>query len=116
MGKPCTTSMFESIDKFASMRTDCSVFNTVIGDFTMDYGTLWTVIIILIYAILMRHALQGDNTGALPFAKLIIVYIAWRIASLGFIAFSYRGIGGNIQLVTDILFYFFISKQYALKR
>lgn len=116
MGKPCTNTMFESIDTFTTMHTNCSVFNTVIGDFTMDYGAIWTTIMMILYVILMRHALPGEETDAYPFARLIILFIAWRIASIGFIAFSYRGIGGNIQLVTDIILYFFLRNRYVLKR
>ena len=47
LGQPCTQTMFESIDNFPSMRTNCSVFNTVVGDFTMDFGAIWTVVILL---------------------------------------------------------------------
>lgn len=116
MGKPCTNNMFESIDKFTAMRTNCSVFNTVIGDFTMDFGAIVTAFLFLCYAAFMHRALRGADNDNFPFAKLIFVLIAWRIASMGFIAFSYRGIGGNLQIVTDILLYLLLGKQHVLKR
>ena len=116
IGLPCTQTMFESIDTFTTMRTNCSIFNTVVGDFTMDFGAIWTVIIFLLYATLMHRALLDADNENFPFAKLIIVIIAWRIASIGFIAYSYRGIGGNLQVVTDILFYLLMRKRYVLKQ
>lgn len=116
LGQPCTQTMFESIDNFPSMRTNCSVFNTVVGDFTMDFGAIWTVVILLFYAALMHVSLRDANNENFPIAKLIIVIIAWRIASMGFIAYSYRGIAGNLQIVTDILFYLLLRKRYVLKR
>ena len=116
LGKPCTQTMFESIDNFPSMRTNCSVFNTVVGDFTMDFGAIWTVVILLIYATLMHVALRDADKENFPISKLIIVIIAWRIASMGFIAYSYRGIAGNLQIVTDILFYLLLRNRYVLKR
>jgi hypothetical protein len=116
IGLPCTQTMFESIDTFTTMRTNCSIFNTVVGDFTMDFGAIWTVIIFLLYATLMHRALRDADNENFPFAKLIIVIIAWRIASIGFIAYSYRGIGGNLQVVTDILFYLLMRKRYVLKQ
>lgn len=116
MGKPCTQTMFENIDNFPSMRTNCSIFNTVAGDFTMDFGAIWTAIMFLIYAVLMHMAIRDADNENFPFAKLIIAIIAWRIASMGFITYSYRGIGGNLQVVTDILFYFILRRKYVLKR
>ena len=116
MGKECTKTMFESVDKFTSMRTNCSIFNTIVGDFTMDFGVIWTTIIMLLYAALMHFALRNEDSDHFPFAKLIIVIIAWRIAAIGYISFSYRGIGGNIQLVADLLFYFLLRYRYVYKR
>ena len=116
MGKTCTKTMFDSIDTFTTMRTNCSIFNTVVGDFTMDFGVLWTIVILILYALIMHRALRDADEENFLFAQLIIVIIAWRIASTGFISFSYRGIGGNLQLVTDILFYFILRRQYVLKR
>lgn len=116
MGKPCTKTMFDSIDTFTTMRTNCSIFNTVVGDFTMDFGVLWTTVILILYALIMHRALRDADEENFLFAQLIIVIIAWRIASTGFIAFSYRGIGGNLQLVSDILFYFILRRKYVLKQ
>lgn len=116
MGKECTKTMFESVDKFTSMRTNCSIFNTIVGDFTMDFGVIWTTIIMFLYAALMHFALRNEDSDHFPFAKLIIVIIAWRIAAIGYISFSYRGIGGNIQLVADLLFYFLLRYRYVYKR
>ena len=64
----------------------------------------------------MHLSLRDANNENFPIAKLIIVIIAWRIASMGFIAYSYRGIAGNLQIVTDILFYLLLRKRYVLKR
>ena len=116
MGQTYTQTMFESIDTFTTMRTNCSIFNTVVGDFTMDYGAIWTALLFIGYALLMHHAIRGTNTEEFPFEKLIIIIIAWRIASIGFIAFSYRGIGGNLQLVTDIILYFILKHRYVINK
>lgn len=116
MGKEYTKTMFESIDKFTTMRTNCSIFNTVVGDFTMDFGVIWATIIMLLYATLMHFALRHDDSENFHFAKLIIIIIAWRIAAIGYISFSYRGIGGNIRLVADLLFYFLLRYRYVYKR
>ena len=114
MGKPCTKTMFDSIDSFPTMRTNCSVFNTVVGDFTMDFGVLWTFVIFSLYAGLMHRELREADPESFPIQKLLLVILAWRIASLGYIAFSYRGIGGNLQIVTDLILYVILSRNYVL--
>lgn len=116
LGLPCTKTMFDSIDTFVGMNSNCSVFNTVVGDFTMDIGVIWTVILFIFYAVFMHSELKNEDEASFPFSKLIILIIAWRIASIGFISFSYRGIGGNLQLVTDIVLYMLLKRKYVLAK
>ena len=108
--------MFESVDTFTTMTTNCSVFNTVVGDFTMDFGAIWTVLIFAFYAFLMHRQLKDIDNNAFPFAKLIIIIVAWRLITLGFIAYSYRGIGGNLQIITDILIYLILKREYVFSK
>lgn len=102
--------------KYSNLKIDDYYFYTHVGDFTLDYGPLWGMVIIIALTILFI-ALTKTNEGKIPFHKLIILYFVLCINCQGLMyLFSFSDTGGGLQIITTILSYFYFKFNYMHSR
>jgi oligosaccharide repeat unit polymerase len=101
---------YESLSKYSYMKMNESRFYTFVGDFTLDYGPLITVVLFLLFMAIFMTIITVRR-GRLLFHKVIIIYLLSIICS-GFYLYPLAGFGGNIQIIVYILYYLFFKIDY----
>jgi|GEM_PF-704500 len=100
------------LSKYSYMNMNKSVFYTYVGEFTLDYGPIFSVVIFIISSLFFFYSLNIKN-NCMMFYQYIIYYIL-LYGCLGYFHFPWSNIDGNLQLVT-LLFLSLIFKVDSLK-
>lgn len=100
------------LSKYSYMNMNESVFYTYVGEFTLDYGPIFSVVIFIISSLFFFYSLNIKN-NCMMFYQYIIYYIL-LYGCLGYFHFPWSNIDGNLQLVT-LLFLSLIFKVDSLK-
>ena len=106
----------ETREKYSEMKLDDGHFSTYVGDFTLDYGGVWTLIIFCVFSFLMFYITQVRH-GKILFHQLLGLYFIMCICVQGgFYLFSYS-YGGNYVIIAFIFMYFlfWIDSKLQLK-
>lgn len=97
LGFPTARDYYARLQKYYYMKIDESVFYTFIGDFVLDYGPIYAIVIIFILSLLFGVALKIRKRRLL-FHQYIIYYIL-MVGCLGYYQFPWGRIEGNLQLL-----------------
>lgn len=103
--------VMERRQKYHSMKMDDSIFYTFVGDFTLDFGPITTIILFVLYAIIFSR-LTKSHKRRISFSKLILLYLAVLIPLQGGMYLFTFSDGGNYSLLA----FAFIAFVFNLKR
>lgn len=105
LGIPNTPKGMNAVrSKYSSMKMDDSVFSTFVGDFTLDFGPVLAFIIFTVFSLIFVRVTSFYGT-AIPFHKMILVYLAMIICMQGGMYLFSFSFTGNLGLLTIFLFY-----------
>lgn len=103
----------ERMDKYSYMNMSENIFYTFIGDFTLDYGPILAVVIILGFSMFVLFKTQIGTTQTLLFHQLILLYLLMCICVQGaFTLFSFSDIGGNLRFILTLFLYLYFKIDY----
>lgn len=105
-------NFFDRLYKYSHMKMDESVFYTFVGDFTLDFGPIISFFIFIIASVFFSHKTKVFNQTIL-FHQLILLFFVVCVCVQGAITlFSFSDIGGNLNLITFVLIYFWFKIDY----
>lgn len=102
----------ERVLKYNHLQINETSFYTFVGDFTIDFGPVFAVLIFILAVIFFRRELRIGDT--IPFPKLLIVYLIICIICKGLPLFPYSNIIGNLRLLLYLLIYLYFQIDYNL--
>lgn len=103
---------FERLYKYSHMKMNESVFYTFVGDFTLDFGPIISFFIFNIASVFFSLKTKVFNQTIL-FHQLILLFFVICVCVQGALTlFSFSDIGGNLNLITFILVYFWFRIDY----
>ena len=104
LGYDVAKELQETREKYSHMKLDDGHFSTYVGDFTLDYGPIWTLIIFSLFSIIMLKIINIKN-GKIYFHQLLCMYFIMCICIQGgFYLFSYS-YGGNYVIIAFVFMY-----------
>lgn len=95
------------LNKYHDMKLNESRFYTFVGDFTLDYGPVWAVVIFAATALFFKKCLKVRN-GTITFHQYLMFYLLMH-GCLGYFQFPLGREGGNLKMI-GILFFAFLFK------
>lgn len=99
-----------------SLKIDDDVFYTYVGDFTLDYGPFWAVIIFIVFSVLFVKIIKTNSNETIPFYKMIPVYfVACVCMQGGMYLFSYSHMA-NYKIMTIFLVYLLFRFDHLFNR
>lgn len=101
LGMETAANYASRISKYKEMKMNESVFSTFVGDFTLDFGPILTVIIFMVISYSFFRCLCVRNHSIL-FYQFILLYVLLEIV-LGFFLYLYADSFGNIRLLAFLL-------------
>lgn len=102
----------ERIWKYRNMTIDESVFISYVGDFTLDFGPVFSFVLFLLIAIYFRNRLIVRNKELL-FHQYILLYVLVKI-NLGFFLHLFADVFGNVQLLSLMMIYWIFKLDYQM--
>ena len=97
--------------KHRKMKLDDSRFSTFVGDFCLDFGSVFTAIIFCITSFFMVKLTKCKNKTIL-FHQLILVYLIMSICITGGMYLFYYSFKGNYSLIGFMIMYFIFKQDY----
>ena len=98
--------------KYSNLKIDDYYFYTFVGDFTIDYGPVWAMIIFII-ATLIFLRLTKPTDGKLTFHQVIVLYFVLCVCCQGVMClFSFSDTAGGLKIITTILTYLYFKYDY----
>ena len=94
------------VQKYSSMSIDESTFSTFLGDFSLDYGLFFSLIICI--AVLLTKPVFRKIKKARPFKIYILVYMLLVTTCCGWHLFPFSDVGGNLKLIFNFMLFAFI--------
>jgi len=108
LGMPTASNFMERRDIYRSLRVNDSIFTTVVGDFTIDYGPFFALIILGTISLLYTKVIKSKSWN---FGHLLLIMSLFNICTT-YGLFKYAEIGGNLFLLFFVAIYlFFNAKQ-----
>ena len=111
LGLKTSTNYYERRFVYSKMLVNDSYFITFIGDFTLDYGPMFAVIILSIFSFLFFRCLKIYNKYSLSHIFILYLYYNWCVR--GFTLWTYSEKLGNLSLV--MFFVIFCLLRYKEK-
>lgn len=102
------------LNRYSHMKLDESQFYTFVGDFTLDYGPIWAVLIFIITAYFFKITLR-QKEGRLTFHQFLLLYLLLT-GCLGFYQFPLGREGGNLCMTAILLLVLTFKLAYDLRR
>lgn len=103
----------ERLEKYSKMKINESVFYTFVGDFTLDYGPILTILIFLCVTYFYLRVLRVYD-GNLYFYQFILLFVLIETC-LGFFLYLYADVIGNLRLVAYLFAAFVFKVDYILQ-
>lgn len=102
------------LNKYAHMKIDESRFYTFVGDFTLDYGPVWAVVILLATALFFKRCLIVKD-GTMTFHQFLMFYLL-MVGCLGYFQFPLGRETGNIRMILILFFALLFKVVYDFDR
>ena len=90
------------INKYAHMKLNESQFYTYVGDFTLDYGPIFTIPIFIVTSLFFKRCLK-IRKGIMTFPQFLMFYLL-MVGCLGYFQFPLGRESGNVQIIGTVLF------------
>jgi len=94
-------------DMYPNLKLDDSQFSSFVGEFCIDFGPYFTVIIILFFSCVFMKVFKKD---VYDFGDILLGLFLCKILTYGYALFPYAEIGGNIGILY-VLFFVFMFKR-----
>lgn len=104
LGLDPAKSYYDRIVKYNRMSMNESVFYTYVGDFTLDYGMIATIIIFIVLTYICCRFLYIRN-NTMYFDQFLLYYLL-LISVIGYYQYPLGRIEGNLQLLSLLLISF----------
>jgi oligosaccharide repeat unit polymerase len=104
----------QRVKTFNKMKLNESNFSTFVGDFTLDYGPYFTIIIFILFYFVIKKYMRFQ--GNVPFYKLIPIYFFIKLFASGWTLFAYSNFGGNLKIIILIITYFYFRHDYLRQK
>lgn len=101
------------LNKYSHMKLNESVFYTFVGDFTLDYGPFWTVLIFITTSIFFKKCLKVKN-NSITFHQLLMFYLL-MVGCLGYFQWPLGRESGNLQLIALLFLSIVFKLDYDYK-
>lgn len=102
------------LSKYSHMKLNESLFYTFVGDFTLDYGPVWTMIIFLLVAFIFIISFSKIKYS-ITFHQYLMLYLLMTTC-LGYFQFPFGREGGNLYLISIIILYFVFRSSCKFKK
>lgn len=97
--------------KYSNLKIDDYYFYTYVGDFTIDYGPFWAMVIFVVFTALFLW-LTKIRDNKLAFHQLIVIYFVLCVCCQGVLClFSFSDTDG-LKIITTILTYIYFKFDY----
>lgn len=98
--------------KYNNLKIDDYYFYTFVGDFTIDYGPIWAMIIFLLFTILILYITKTID-HKIAFYQVIAIYFVLCVCCQGVMClFSFSDTSGGLKIVTTVLTYYYFKFDY----
>lgn len=104
----------ERIWKYRYMAIDESVFIGYVGDFTLDFGPIFSFVLFVLTMVYFRQRLMVRDR-VLLFHQYILLYILIKL-NLGFFSYLFADVFGNAQLLFLLMIYWLFKLDYQLHK
>jgi len=99
-------NFWERRDKYPNLTINDEVFITFVGDFTLDFGPIVTLLFFLIISIII-YRIACLRNSVLYFHHLILIHLLIYVCSIGSLKlFPFSDISGNLKLSVYVITYF----------
>ena len=114
LGLEASDNLFARQFYWASkMKIPQGAFFTFLGDMCFDWGIITTFIMLIVYSLFFNSLINGNNrTSQISLIRLFHLFIASSLCCNGLFYLSYKTIGGNLKIITSILFVFLLIYMY----
>ena len=103
---------FERIIKHSKMTMNEGLFYTFVGDFTLDYGPIFSFFLFVVASFLFVRKTMCKNQTIL-FHQLVLLFFVTCVCSQGAISlFLFSDVAGNLNLIAFILVYYWFKIDY----
>ena len=104
----------DRLHKYYKMNMNESVFYTFVGDFTLDYGAVLTIVIFLFTAIFFGYTLKIRGR-ILLFHQYLLLYLL-LYGCVGFFQFPLADINGNMRIILLSFLILIFKLEYDLNK
>ena len=99
-------NFWERRDKYPNLTINDEVFISFVGDFTLDFGPIVTLLFFLIISIII-YRIACLRNSVLYFHHLILIHLLIYVCSIGSLKlFPFSDISGNLKLSVYVISYF----------
>ena len=117
LGLSSSSNLYERQAKWGkSMKTIQGAFYSLYGDLCFDMSCIGALLFIFLSSIIINKRLSFTDYKNTKLSKSFLLYFYCCILYNGLFYFSYKTIGGNLTLITNVIFYYLIkNKEFKLK-
>ncbi len=102
----------ERRQKYPNLKINDEVFYTFVGDFTIDYGPIVTVLLFIIFTFIVLSQTRVRN-GKILLHQLVLLHFVMSICFLGGMkSYPFSDVGGNLQLVVYFVVFIIFKIDY----
>jgi oligosaccharide repeat unit polymerase len=110
LGLPYSKNIYDRQARWGkSMTIEQGAFYTYIGDICCDFSPYLAFILVLFVSLLFDKRINGGSCRNINASRLFLLFFICCICYDGLFYYSFKTIGGNLKLIMNFLFYFFIS-------
>lgn len=108
-------NFMERREKYRNLKIDDNFFTTFVGDFTIDYGPVYAVVIFVVFNLLIIIFTRARGTSIKLYQLLLLYFVLCINMQGGMYLFSYSDIGGNLRIINFILLYAYLRYHEQLE-
>lgn len=109
VGLESSDNLYERQEKWASkMKIKQGCFYTFVGDLTFDFTIIGAFVFLSYISYMVYRRTQFRYTTA-SIDKLFLFYFWCSVCFCGLFYLSYKTVGGNLKIITNILFYLYLK-------
>ena len=106
------STYIERVTYFKDMKMNEGCFSTFVGDFTLDYGPIFSFFLFMLVSLWLNSRIK--RRGKFPFSSLFIFYFLFNLFAGGLFLHPFCNLGGNLQIIVLIALYVVFSRNQNL--
>lgn len=117
IGLEASDNLYERQAKWSSsMKIRQGAFYTFIGDFYNDFSPFFGFVLLLFLSLILNSIIRRKDGKIISASKLYLIYFCSCVFFNGLFYFSYKGIGGNLRIIVNLLFILLLSTLLSNKK